>query len=401
MALDFPNTPTVGQIFPSPAAPGVPQFVWDGAAWSGVGVATTIAAVRYDVAQGLSLAQKAQGRANIDALKKNYIGNGAMMVSQENGSTLATLSNTSTNYYVADKFAANIATSGALSYGQVASPTPGGSPNRIRLTVTTAEAALAAGHYACFDHRIEGFAVADLKLGTAAAKQFILQFGVKAPAGTYSVIFENSGPIISSGIRSYVAEYTIAAGEANTDVVKSVTVPGDVVATNWLTNNGIGLIVRWGMAAASNMQQAAGSWGTADVVGSPNQFNLLGTVGNVFELFDVGLYEGSAAPAFQVPDYATELRACQREFEQIAVPPNTGQLFQSKLLTATYYYDYWQFHVQKRVAPNFVLGPGASWTNATPTISPTIDGVMLNNGTTFFYLTGSAGSAGAKANARL
>jgi len=33
MALDFPNSPTVGQIFPSPAQPGVPQWKWDGAEW--------------------------------------------------------------------------------------------------------------------------------------------------------------------------------------------------------------------------------------------------------------------------------------------------------------------------------------------------------------------------------
>jgi hypothetical protein len=38
----------------------------------------------------------------------------------------------------------------------------------------------------------------------------------------------------------------------------------------------------------------------------------MGTINNIFELFDVGLYEGSVAPAFQVPDYASELALCKR-----------------------------------------------------------------------------------------
>ena len=35
----------------------------------------------------------------------------------------------------------------------------------------------------------------------------------------------------------------------------------------------------------------------------------MGTVGNVFELFDVCLTEGTVAPPFEVPDYASELAA--------------------------------------------------------------------------------------------
>jgi hypothetical protein len=34
MALDFPTGPTVGQLFPATATPGVPQWAWDGSAWT-------------------------------------------------------------------------------------------------------------------------------------------------------------------------------------------------------------------------------------------------------------------------------------------------------------------------------------------------------------------------------
>ncbi|WP_454627784.1 hypothetical protein [Bradyrhizobium cenepequi] len=262
--------------------------------------------LQFDDAMSLTAAQKAQARANLDVTKKNYIVNGAMMVSQENGTTAGT----ATAYYPVDQFAVTFSHGGGVSHAQVVSQTPAGSPNRVRVTVTSADAAVAASDFMHIAQWIEGYRVADLKLGAAAAKSIALQFGVKAPAGTYSVIFLNS-----AANRSYVAEYTIAAGEANTDVVKSVTVPGDITGT-WAKDNTAGLVVRWGLMAGTTFQQAAGSWGTGNVVGSPSQFNFLGTNGNVFELFDVGLYEGTIAPPFQVPDFASELDLCMRYWEK-------------------------------------------------------------------------------------
>jgi hypothetical protein len=179
----------------------------------------------------------------------------------------------------------------------------------LRVTVSTADAALANGDAVYIETRIEGLRVADLAHGTALAKPFTLQFGVKAPAGTYSVTFLNS-----AANRSYVATYTISSGAANTTVVKSVTVPGDVTGT-WLTSNGIGIAIRWGLMVGASFAQVAGSWSTGNALGAPGQFNFMGTIGNVFELFDVGLYEGSAAPPFQVPDYTSELQACLRYFQ--------------------------------------------------------------------------------------
>jgi hypothetical protein len=34
MAMDFPNSPTVGQVWPSPPVAGQPQYVWNGSAWT-------------------------------------------------------------------------------------------------------------------------------------------------------------------------------------------------------------------------------------------------------------------------------------------------------------------------------------------------------------------------------
>lgn len=260
--------------------------------------------VRTNAQQSLSLIARHQARANIGVAIKNYVLNGAMMVSQENGTTAGT----SLSYYAVDQFYLYNATGGALSAQQVASVTPAGSPNRLRVTVTAADTSTGTSEYAFIAQPVEGHRVADLIIGTASAKAVILRFGVKAPAGTYSVSFRNG-----AANRAYTADYVISAGEANADVVKVVPLALDTTGT-WASDNGIGLSVFWCLAvnAASSFAAAPNFWGAGNIVGSTNQFNLLGTNGNVFELFDVGLYEGTSDPDFVISDYLDELRRCQR-----------------------------------------------------------------------------------------
>ena len=81
-------------------------------------------AVRYDNAQGLTANQTAQARANIAVTKRNYVVNGGMQVSQENGATAGTVS----SYYPVDQFFWGSGTSATYTVAQVAVATPGGSP---------------------------------------------------------------------------------------------------------------------------------------------------------------------------------------------------------------------------------------------------------------------------------
>jgi hypothetical protein len=311
-------------------------------------------AVKYDAPQGLSRAQQYQARDNIAIAKKNYVINGAMMISQENGTT----SGTTNGYYPVDQFFLGISgTSGAAAITQGVLATPGGSPNRIRVQATTADSAVAAGDIVWVQQRIEGLRCADLLFGTASAKTITVQFGVRAPAGTYSFTIANNG-----GSRSYVSEYVIAAGEANTDVVKAVTIPGDITGT-WNKDNTIGFDLRWGLMVGSSSQQAAGSWGTANALGSPNQFNFMGTVNNVFDLFDVGLYEGSVVPPFTVPDYASELQSCLRYWEK----GDRALGFAGSITSGGSYIANSAFAVPKRSTPTMTFTDiGSSNFNALP-----------------------------------
>jgi hypothetical protein len=286
--VNFAQPPVV-TVFPSPAATLEPP---------------PATVVRYDVAQAQTAAQRAQARANIGAQKKNYILNGAMMVSQENGTT----SGTASGYYPVDMFAQLCSNTGVQMAQQIASPTPGGSPNRLRVTCSSVDAAVAAGDYLMLRTAIEGSRAADLQFGTGSAKQIILQFGVRAPAGTYCVAMRNAALN-----RSRVEEYTIAASEAYTDVVKAVVLTGDLTGT-WAQDNTVGIEVVWTLMCGTGSQTAAGAWTAGSFIASPNQTNFMGTLGNIFEMFDVQLCEGPAAPDFAVPDYPSQLLACQRYF---------------------------------------------------------------------------------------
>jgi len=276
---------------------------WIGIADSGMG------ALRYDFAQNLTTNQMAQSRANAGVTKKNYIINGAMMVSQENGAVTG-----GNGWYPADMFAFGNATAGPTLIGQVSSMTPAGSPNRIRATVQTADTSIASAETAYIITKVEGLKAADLLCGTTAAKTVTLQFGVKAPAGIYCVAIRSN-----NGERSYVAEFTISSGEANTDIIRSIVIKLDTTASvGWKTDNSAAFLITWALAAGTDFQTATlNAWVSANAYSTSNQFNFMGTSGNVFELFDVSLTEGATAPPFAVPDYASELALCQRYYRKI------------------------------------------------------------------------------------
>ncbi len=276
------------------STPAVPTSVTSIAGTSGV----------ITLGSGLSMA----GSVLSGGSSKNYILNGAMMVSQENGAAVGT----GNGYYPVDQFNWGAGGwTGSVNVAQVASRTPSGSPSRIRATITGADASVGASDFLYFRTTLEGTKIADLNFGSASAKTVTLQFGVKAPAGTYAVIFRNAVPD-----RTWKGEYTITGGETNTDVVKSVTLTVDTTGT-WTTGTTLGCNIYWTLMAGSTFTSSATGWFSASgELATSSQFNFAGTLGNVFELFDVSLTQGSTAPTFVVPDFEEELNRCKRYWEK-------------------------------------------------------------------------------------
>jgi hypothetical protein len=138
---------------------------------------------------------------------------------------------------------------------------------------------------------------------------------------------------------------------------------------------------------------------------APGQVNGVTATSDAFRITGVVVLPGIAAPtAAQSPlimrPYDQELMTCKRYYETLAFPVSgTPQAFPSWFMTSTFFYHYWKFYAQKRAAPTITFG--GTWTNATPTISPGLDGVLFNNGSGYFYLLLSGGQTAASADARL
>ena len=204
---------------------------------------------------------------------------------------------------------------------------------------------VAAGDYGAITQFVEGSRCFDLRFGTTSAKAITLRWGCRAPAGTYSMVVLNADMT-----RSFVSEFVIAAGEANTDVVRIITVPGDQAGT-WPTGNVRGFYLRWCVRTGSSYMQAPGTWGTTNTVGSPNQFNFCWAHrGNVFELFDVAMYEGSAAPNYVCPELATEKWQCLRYFRYQTSSPEVTGCWPIDLTPTPYRRSFYQFQPEMRAS---------------------------------------------------
>jgi hypothetical protein len=265
-----------------------------------------------DSSQWVQVSAAPSTPVGLTAETRSRIVNGAMQISQENGYT-GTANVTALSYYAADQWPVVSNTSpGTANALRVAATTPNGSRDRVRLVVGTAKAALAAGDYLIVQTILEGIRIADFGWGTAQARQVVFRFGFKAPAGTYSIAITN-GVAVN---RTYLANFTISAGQANTDTVQTFVIPGDTTGT-WPNDSSTGMYLTITAASGTTFQGVAG-WNAGNLMRTAANSNGMATAGNVFELFDVGLYLDPLAtgtpPAWTMPDYADDLRACRRYY---------------------------------------------------------------------------------------
>ncbi|XHE14360.1 hypothetical protein PCC82_06400 [Agrobacterium deltaense] len=239
--------------------------------------------------------------------------NPAFQVSQDRN--VGTLVDISTPVqYLFDGVCASARGGGVLRSSLAAKTSGDGSLTRPRLVVQTADASLAASDFYDIEFPIEGVDVSDLRFGAANAKPFTWRGVVCLPQGTYGLSFVNGD--IS---RTYVTMFTVTAGEANNDKLISVTVPGDTSGTWVKDTSGTGIRARISFGFGSNFVGASeGAWVAGNFLGTAAQTNAVATVGNTFEVADIGLYEGTELPVWQKPDYGKVLKACRRLFRVCA-----------------------------------------------------------------------------------
>jgi hypothetical protein len=271
-------------------------------------------------------AQLAQyGANNVGLSFKNRIINGDMGISQRNGTS--SVSETGAGQYTLDRWQVAGASPGVFSVAQ-SSTAPAGFTNSLLVTVTTADASMSGASYQ-LQQKIEGFNVADLGWGTANAQTVTLSFWVRSSVtGTFGGAFTNT-----NYDRTYPFPYTISA--ANTWEYKTITIPGDTTGT-WLTTNGIGIQIVFGLGAQAGREAAANVWANTVARQPTGSVDLIATNGATFFLTGVQLEKGTVATSFDYLPYTTELALCQRYYLQYTgASGNNYEMIGTGVVTAT------------------------------------------------------------------
>jgi hypothetical protein len=289
---------------------------------------------------------------------KNRLINGAMTIDQRNAG--ASVTPTADNTYTLDRYAAVLSQASKYSVQQNAGAVtpPVGFINYLGVTSLSAYSVL-TGDYFAIQHKVEGLNVSDLNWGTANAQAVTLSFWARSSlTGSFGGAFRNS-----AGNRSYPFAYTISA--ANTWEYKTITVAGDTSGT-WLTTNGIGIRLTFGLGAGATFSGSAGSWSGSDFISATGATSVVGTSGATFFLSGVQLEKGSTATPFEFRSIGQELGLCQRYYWQalsvgmILIPISSADVNPRNNFT---------FPVQMRASPT-VSGsstPGTFTVAATPT----------------------------------
>ena len=237
--------------------------------------------------------------ANTPAFRNRII-NGAMMIDQRNAGASVTPLNAA---YTIDRWFHQLSQASKISV-QRSTTAPAGFINSALITSLSAYS-VGVNDYFNIVQAIEGLNLTDLGWGTANAQTVTISFWVRSSlTGTFG------GSVLNSNqTRAYPFTYTISA--ANTWEQKTVTIAGDTSGT-WLTDNGIGLRLSFGLGVGSNFSSTAGAWAGGTYLSATGATSVVGTNGATFYITGVQLEKGSTATSFDYRPYGTELALCQR-----------------------------------------------------------------------------------------
>ena len=235
---------------------------------------------------------------------RNRIINGDMRIDQRNAGASVNPANADVTL---DRWGSNMYPN-ASKYTVVQSSTaPVGFNSSLLVTSSSSYSVGATDIYTQFQW-VEGFNTADLGWGTANAKTVTVSFWVRSSlTGTFGGALFNS-----DGTRSYPFTYTI--NSANTFEQKTITIAGDTSGT-WLTTNGRGIAVAFGLGVGATYSGTAGAWAAASYYSATGATSVVGTNGATFYITGVQLEAGSTATEFERRPIGTELALCQRYFE--------------------------------------------------------------------------------------
>ena len=302
---------------------------------------------------------------------KNRIINGAMGVSQRNGTSTVTPSSTD---YLTDRWHVAMSQSSKFT-GAQSSTAPTGFSNSLIITSSSAYSVLSTDYFVV-RQAIEGFNFADCGFGTASATTVTLSFWVRSSlTGAFGGALYNG-----NGTRSYPFSYTINA--ANTFEQKTITIAGDTTGTWVGATNGAGIYVSFSLGAGSTFNSPANAWAGGFYTQPSGSTSVVGTNGATFYITGVQLEKGSTATSFDYRPYGTELALCQRYCFR-AVNYDLGRAQDS-----TYtYYPVVRLPVTMRASASYTASSGTFTVNSGSAGVPALNFASVD--TVLFYNSSS------------
>ena len=325
-----------------------------------------------------SVANTSLGAGNASTIKNRII-NGAMVIDQRNAGASVDTTTTGNPTFTLDRWAYQCSVVSKFTVQQNAGSVtpPAGFINYLGATSSSAYT-VGASELFLLNQCVEGLNCTDLGWGTANAKTVTMSFWVRSSlSGTFGGSLSNS-----AFNRSYPFSYTISA--ANTWQQISVTIAGDTSGT-WLTTNGIGIRVYFGLGVGSTYSGTAGSWAGSGLFSATGATSVVGTSGATFYITGVQLEVGSSATGYEYRQYGQELALCQRYFEKsydASVVPNTNAGFVGNVLfvgssNGSSLFGYVTMQVPKRASPTVTIYPPSGGTANTFDNGGTIGGSYI------------------------
>ena len=298
---------------------------------------------------------------------KNLIINGNMVCSQRGTS----FSNVTSSQFCLDRFSVDIGGGGAFNVTQDTSA-PEGFEKSLKIEVNTADSSIGTGDSYRVTQAIEGQNTAQVELGASTAKAMALSFYVKSSVtGTYGVGLANNAET-----ENFVAEYTI--NSANTWEKKTINIPVRTSGT-WLTNNSVGIGVRFDLGSGTNFNGTAGQWQTTSskVYRTSSCVNLIATGSATWFLTGLQLEVGQNPTSFEHEPFERTLAKCQWYYQEIELASTFREVGTQE------YADFFVFNTPMRAAPTgavvsqFQYWNGGTPTNVTPNLNTKINGTNI------------------------
>lgn len=175
------------------------------------------------------------------------------------------------------------------------------SKNSIKITTTQAASALNNTNEAHIRYAIEGYDFSKI-IGTKK----ILRFRVRTnKIGKHTVAF-----VATNNVKTYLHEYDVY--KKDTWQIVSVPVVFNPSGVTFNTTNSYGVKIRWAFRAGSNFRGNHGEWNNGNLVGTHDQVDIGGSVGDYIQIAQVELKDAYTTEEYTPELYIDEYLRCLR-----------------------------------------------------------------------------------------